>query len=90
VAVECLPELPLTAVGKPFKPELRARAIEALVTARIADTGETGVTLRARLTDHGLAIEVEGTDDAVRIAREALSDLAIEAEVQHVQGSTGS
>lgn len=90
VTVERLPELPLTAVGKPFKPELRARAIKALLTARIAAAGETDVSVGARLTDQGLSIEVEGSDDAVRIAREALSDLAIEAEVQHVQRSTGT
>jgi hypothetical protein len=32
-----------------------------------------------------LVIEVEGSQDALRTAREALSHLAIEAEVEHVQ-----
>lgn len=37
--IDIVPELPLTAVGKVFKPELRRRAIARVLDATLADLG---------------------------------------------------
>jgi fatty-acyl-CoA synthase len=80
VTVELLPELPLTAVGKTFKPALYARSVADLIRARIE---EIGATVEARVTDHGLQFEVNGSDVVVGTARATLKELAIDAEVTH-------
>jgi fatty-acyl-CoA synthase len=80
VTIEMLPELPLTAVGKTFKPALHARTVAALIRARI---DEIGATVEAQFTDNGLLIEVNGSDVVVGTARATLKELAIDAEVTH-------
>lgn len=81
--VEVLADLPLTIIGKPFKPELRARAIASLLSARLAKEGFEGAAVESRLSDRGLVIGVSGSSaSAFDVARSALEELAIEAEVR--------
>jgi fatty-acyl-CoA synthase len=73
--LEILPELPKTAVGKVFKPDLRRRAI-----ARVFD---------AALAEAGLAVQVtEVTEDRKRglVARLVRTGPVDEAEVARVMG----
>jgi fatty-acyl-CoA synthase len=72
--VEIIDEIPLTAVGKPYKPELRRRAAEQAARAAVAETG-LGDQVQAVLIDASLEIHVPRSahDDAVR---DALSQYA--------------
>ena len=60
--VEVVDAIPLTAVGKPFKPELRRRAAEAAARDALAGLA-TGVS--ARLADGQVVVTVRGGDRAV-------------------------
>lgn len=55
--VEVVDQIPLTDVGKPFKPELRRRATEHVARAAL---GATQAAVHARLDDGRIAIVVEG------------------------------
>ncbi len=72
--VEITAEIPLTAVGKPYKPELRRRAAEQAARAAVAETGLSD-QVQAVLIDASLEIHVPRSahDDAVR---DALSQYA--------------
>ena len=72
--VEIIDEIPHTAVGKPYKPELRRRAAEQAARAALAETGLSG-QVHAVLTAGSLEIHVPRSDhdDAVR---DALSQYA--------------
>ena len=72
--VEIVDEIPLTAVGKPYKPELRRRAAEQAARAAVAAMGLSD-HVRAVLIDGALEIHVPRSahDDAVR---DALSQYA--------------
>jgi fatty-acyl-CoA synthase len=72
--VEIIDEIPLTAVGKPYKPELRRRAAEQAARAALAETGLSD-QVQAVLIDGSLEIHVPRSahDDAVR---DALSQYA--------------
>lgn len=83
LSVELLPELPLTAVGKPFKPALHAITVAALLRSRLKDLGEPGAAVWTRQTDNGLVITVDGSDEAVEMTKAALKDFASDAEVEH-------
>ena len=65
--VEIIAEIPLTAVGKPYKPELRRRAAEQAAQAAVAETGLSD-QVQAVLIDASLEIHVPRSahDDAVR------------------------
>jgi acyl-CoA synthetase (AMP-forming)/AMP-acid ligase II len=65
VHVEVLPELPKTAVGKVFKPDLRRRALERVYGAALADAGIAATVAGVEDVRLGLVAEVEtATDDA--------------------------
>ncbi|MFZ0971414.1 MAG: acyl-CoA synthetase [Solirubrobacteraceae bacterium] len=72
--VEIIAEIPLTAVGKPYKPELRRRAAEQAARAAVAGTGLSD-QVQAVLIDASLEIHVPRSahDGAVG---EALSQYA--------------
>ncbi|HTP22085.1 MAG TPA: hypothetical protein VMJ65_20930, partial [Solirubrobacteraceae bacterium] len=72
--VEIIDEIPVTAVGKPYKPELRRRAAEQAARAALAETGLSD-QVQAVLIDASLEIHVprSAQDDAVR---DALSQYA--------------
>ena len=72
--VEIVEEIPLTSVGKPYKPELRRRAAEQAARDALAETG-LGDKVRAVLIDAAPEIHVPHSphDDEVR---EALSQYA--------------
>ena len=72
--VEIVDEIPLTSVGKPYKPELRRRAAEQAARDALAETG-LGDQVRAVLIDAAPEIHVPHSphDDEVR---EALSQYA--------------
>lgn len=61
-----LPALPMTAVGKVFKPALRAQACALVLNERLADAGLAGaVTLRIEQRAEGRAF---ADDDTLRVA----------------------
>jgi fatty-acyl-CoA synthase len=72
--VEIIDEIPLTAVGKPYKPELRRQAAEQAARAALAETGLAD-QVHAVLNGSSLEIHVPRSDhdDAVR---DALSQYA--------------
>ena len=72
--VEIIAEIPLTAVGKPYKPELCRRAAEQAARAALAETGLSN-HVRAVLIDASLEVHVPRSahDDA---ARDVLSQYA--------------
>ena len=59
--VEIIDEIPLTAVGKPYKPELRRRAAEQAARAAVAETGLSD-QVQAVLVDGSLEIHVPRSD----------------------------
>ena len=67
--VEIVDEIPLTAVGKPYKPELRRRAAERAARDALAET-VVGDGVRAVLVDGAVEIHVPSSDhDDDEIAR---------------------
>jgi fatty-acyl-CoA synthase len=72
--VTILDSLPLTAVGQPYKPELRRHATEHAITERLACIGIDGV--RAELADGLVTVVVPRTGDKDGIAA-ALDEYAI-------------
>ena len=72
--VEIVDEIPLTSVGKPYKPELRRRAAERAARDALAETG-LGDQVRAVLVDAALEIHVPHSPHDDEVA-EALSQYA--------------
>ena len=70
--VTILDSLPLTAVGKPFKPELRRHAAEHAIAERLARIGIGGV--HAELTDGLVTVVVSRTDHKTGAAAAATLD----------------
>ena len=67
--VEIVDEIPLTAVGKPYKPELRRRAAERAARDALAET-VVADGVRAVLVDGAIEIHVPRSDhDDDEIAR---------------------
>jgi fatty-acyl-CoA synthase len=81
LAVEVLPELPLTALGKPFKPALRAITVGHVVRRLLDDEGRGEVAVTARATDSGIRIEVDGDGDLIGRVRDHLQGYALALEV---------
>jgi fatty-acyl-CoA synthase len=69
--VEIVDEIPLTAVGKPYKPELRRRAAERAAREALAGTGGHE-RVRAELADAAVVIHVPRDLDGPGV-RDALS-----------------
>lgn len=59
--VEIIDEIPLTLVGKPFKPELRRRAAERVAREAI---GPAATEVTARIDDGAVVVEVDAAADA--------------------------
>ncbi|MGA9856848.1 MAG: acyl-CoA synthetase [Solirubrobacteraceae bacterium] len=59
--VEIVEEIPLTAVGKPYKPELRRRAAERAARDALAQT-PAGEAVRAVLVDGTVVIHIPGSE----------------------------
>lgn len=75
-AVRVVDALPVTAVGKIFKPELRRREAEAACRERLEADGETGWRLRAEWTEAGIEIRVQvAGQDRVEWVKRALAPL---------------
>ena len=74
--VDVVDAIPLTAVGKPFKPELRRRAAED--AARDALAGRAA-DVAARLDDGTVVVSIHGADEA--LVREALAPFAFAWEL---------
>lgn len=86
VHIEILETMPLTAVGKIFKPALRAQTIERVLTAAGREAGcatEVGVVNDKR---RGLVAEVslQGTEPQQAAARAALDQFAVNCELKPV------
>jgi fatty-acyl-CoA synthase len=74
--VDVVEAIPVTAVGKPFKPELRRRATEDAVRHALAGHA---ADVRARLDDGTIVVTVHGADEA--LVREALAPFAFAWEL---------
>ena len=70
--VTILDVLPLTAVGKPYKPELRRHAAEHAITERLAHIGIDGA--QAELADGIVTVVVPRTDHKTDVATAAALD----------------
>ena len=86
-----LESLPMTAIGKLFKPELRAQAVRAVLADRLAGDGlETLVTLEVLLEPRGPVAEFSAAVDAGLQARirKLMSGFALEYRLsrQHSNG----
>lgn len=69
-AIFVLPALPVTAIGKLFKPELRARAAGWAIQARIAASGLDGrVRVEAHAGAQGPTVRLQADDDAALVAQ---------------------
>jgi fatty-acyl-CoA synthase len=73
--VEIVDAIPVTAVGKPYKPELRRRAAERAAQDALSHTG-AGDRVRAVLVDGSIEILVPHSDHD-EAARDALSHFAL-------------
>ncbi|MGT2511156.1 AMP-binding enzyme [Cupriavidus basilensis] len=61
VRIEIMPALPLTAVGKVSKPDLRLRAIEHVIQAALAEHGMSDTHVKARLCpERGTVADISG------------------------------
>jgi fatty-acyl-CoA synthase len=61
VRIELLPQLPMTAIGKVAKPQLKLLAIDHVLREAITAAGLAGVQAKARLTpDQGLVVDLTG------------------------------
>lgn len=83
--VVVLDELPLTAVGKIYKPALRLKAMEAVLTELLTPLAEkAGASVQVTGVDNGgtlsAAITVEGENPPLEEMRGALRDFAIQTE----------
>ena len=72
--IEIIDEIPMTAVGKPYKPELRRRAAEQAARAAVAEIGLSD-QVQAVLIDGALEIHVPRSDHD-EVVRAALSQYA--------------
>jgi hypothetical protein len=82
VRIVVLPSLPATAVGKIFKPELRWRAIEQVLTEALAKTSIAATVSAAADERHGTLARVRLVDAArVDEARQVLGAFAVACEV---------
>lgn len=77
VRVEIVDEVPLTAIGKVFKPALRARAVATAVTDELRAAGLAEVHSAVEVVDGTPVVRLEGTDRDLLAARSALSRYAI-------------
>ena len=74
--VEIVDEIPLTAVGKPYKPELRRRAAEAAARERLPP----GASVRAEIVNSTIRLEVSGMPKLE--ADRALAPLGLEMTIE--------
>jgi fatty-acyl-CoA synthase len=83
VRIAILATLPLTAVGKTFKPELRWRAIEHVLTEALAGKGIAARVDAGADAHAGTLARVHVTDAArVSEAREVLGAFAVACKVE--------
>ena len=66
--VEIIDEIPLTAIGKPYKPELRRHAAEQAARDAVAEAGLAD-QVRAVLIDGAIEIRVPSSPTTTRCAR---------------------
>ena len=77
-------EMPLTAIGKIYKPTLRARAIEDVLAETLSQLKKKGISVQVTAVDSGgqlsARISLKGGDSAEVAARELLRDFAIDCD----------
>jgi len=82
VRIVVLPSLPVTAVGKTFKPELRWRAIEMVLTEALAQTGIAASVSAGADEKHGTLATVSLVDpERAEEARQVLGAFAVRCRV---------
>jgi fatty-acyl-CoA synthase len=82
VRVVVLPSLPVTAVGKTFKPELRWRAIEHVLTEALAQKSIAATVAAGADERHGTLARVRLVDPArAGEARQVLGAFAVACDV---------
>ncbi|HEY2556006.1 MAG TPA: acyl-CoA synthetase [Diaminobutyricibacter sp.] len=69
-----LPELPLTAIGKPFKPALREDAAARAARAELEAAGQRGVDVAATHVEGRLTVTVAGSHDDIAHASSLLRE----------------
>ena len=87
-AISILPELPLTAVGKIFKPELRRRATRAILEEELAPLGDDGAEIAVEVGPHErhgtiAKVTISGPDaiEAAENAKKILGAYSVAFEV---------
>ncbi|WP_222934470.1 acyl-CoA synthetase [Caulobacter sp. 17J80-11] len=81
-AVRIIPEMPLTAVGKLFKPKLRWMEVESALTDALATAGVKAVVVAAEDKQRGTLATVTLADPAqAATAREVLGRFAVASEI---------
>ncbi|TAH48356.1 MAG: acyl-CoA synthase [Betaproteobacteria bacterium] len=75
--IDIIPSIPVTAIGKIYKPALRALAIERVISERFASAG-LGGSVEAKAAEGGVSIRF--------LAEEQGSRTALEAQVREVMG----
>jgi fatty-acyl-CoA synthase len=87
VRIEVLPALPLTAVGKTYKPELRWWAIEHVLREALAVKGIEATVSAGADDRHGTLARVRLGDPSLRAAaQEILGTFAVASEVSDAEG----
>lgn len=81
VHVEILDALPVTAVGKIFKPELRRLATERVLSKALADAGIDATVSAVIDAKHGLAAIIDTRADAARV-RAVVDMFAVRSEIK--------
>ncbi|CAM5498573.1 acyl-CoA synthetase [Leifsonia shinshuensis] len=76
-SVTVLPRLPLTAVGKPSKVELRALVVAEVAHEELERAGRADVRVAVRQTDAGLVVELGGPPASIAAARTILGGYAL-------------
>lgn len=81
VHVEILEALPLTAVGKIFKPELRRLATERVLSKALADAGIDAAVSAVIDAKHGLTAAIDSNADAAQV-KTVVDMFAVRTQIQ--------
>ncbi|MEL7185946.1 MAG: AMP-binding protein [Pseudomonadota bacterium] len=85
VYVEVVETMPLTAVGKIFKPDLQARAVERVLAIALDDAGAAGEVSAANDSQRGMLASVllpaSANDKYVEVAKQALDQFTISYDI---------
>ncbi len=85
VYVEVVETMPLTAVGKIFKPDLQARAVERVLGVALDDAGAAGEVSAANDSQQGMLASIllpaSANDQSIETAKQALDQFTISYDI---------